>query len=75
MGRSMSGESLDGFISKSSVAFEVDQLDEAGMISKIRNTASDNYHFFLKIRDIRYSKVDHDGAGRGNVRAECLKCV
>ena len=71
MGRSMRGKSLDGFISKSSIAFEVDQLDEAGMITKIKLTASYKDHFSFKIRDIRYSKVDH-GAGREILRAECF---
>ena len=71
MGRSMSGKSLDGFIPKSSVAFELNQLDEAGMISKISNTPGHKDHLSFKIRDIRHSKVDHDGGGRGNIRAEC----
>ena len=61
MGRSMSGKSFDGFISKSSVAFGVDQLDEAGMISEIRHTASHKDHLSLKIRDIGHGEVDHDG--------------
>lgn len=73
MSRSMRGKSLDGFISKSSVACEVDQLDEAGMRSQIRNTASDKNHLVFKIRNIRHSKVDHGGGERENIRAECFR--